>query len=67
MSLEYMAMSPSILRGPIADPAISLLLNKELLAQIKVRQLDMEIQQARQYMDMLKMQRDMLAEQYKVK
>lgn len=55
------------IRGPIADPVLSLLLNKELLAQIKFRQLEMEIQQAQQYMDMLNLEKEMLAKQYKIK
>jgi transcription initiation factor IIF auxiliary subunit len=56
-----------LLRGPVADPAISMLLRKEHLAVLKVRQLEMQIQQVEQHIEMLKMQRDLLAEEYDIK
>lgn len=55
------------LRGPIADPALSMLLKKELLAQIKYRALEMEVQHLQRQMDMLKLQMDMLAKEYNIR
>lgn len=55
------------IRGPIADPAISLLLKREQLAQIKYRQLEMEIQQVQQYIEVLKVQKEMLAKEFNIK
>lgn len=57
-------MHVELLRGPIADPAISFLLDKKWLALIKIRQLEVEIQQAQQYIETLNMQKEMLQKQY---
>jgi len=55
------------IRGPIADPAISLLLRRDLLAQIKYRQLEMEILQVKQYIEVLEVQREMLAKEFNIR
>ncbi len=62
----YRHINPDILRGPVADPLIEMLLPRELLAQIKVRAIDMQIQQLEMQMDMLKLQKDLLAKEYKI-
>jgi hypothetical protein len=60
-----------LLRGPVADPAISILLKREDLAVLKVHQLDMEIQKletaierTQGHIRMLHTQRDMLIREY---
>lgn len=55
------------IRGPIADPAISLLLRRDLLAQIKYRQLEMEILQVKQYIEVLEVQKEMLAKEFNIR
>lgn len=55
------------IRGPVADPAISLLLRRDLLAQIKYRQLEMEIMQVQQYIEVLEVQKDMLAKEFDIR
>jgi hypothetical protein len=55
------------LRGPVADPAISMLLKKELLAQIKYRAFQVEIQQLEQQIGVLKLQMEMLQQEYKIR
>lgn len=55
------------IRGPIADPAISLLLRRDLLAQIKYRQLEMEIMQVKQYIEVLEVQKEMLAKEFNIR
>ncbi|MBN1136215.1 MAG: hypothetical protein JXM73_06505 [Anaerolineae bacterium] len=55
------------LRGPVADPAITMLLRKDLLAQIKFRALQMEMQQLEQQVAIVKLQMDMLAKEYKIR
>lgn len=52
--------------GYAADPAIEILLPKDMLAQIKIRKLDVAIQELQSAVEMLDMQRDMLRKQYKV-
>ena len=52
--------------GYSADPAIEILLPKEMLAQIKIRKLDAAIQELQTNIEMLDMQRDMLRKQYRV-
>jgi hypothetical protein len=55
------------LRGPVADPAISMLLRKDLLAQIKYRALEMEAQQLEQQVAVIRLQMDMLKQEYKMR
>ncbi len=50
--------------GYAADPAIEILLPKEMLAQIKIRKIDMAIRELEANMEVLKMQKEMLAKQY---
>jgi len=56
------------IRGPIADPGpeIFSLLTKEQIAQIKVRQFDQQITQLESHIEILKMTRSALAQEYKV-
>ena len=53
--------------GYAADPAIEILLPKDMLARIKVHKLDMAISELKVTMENLKMQRDMLAKEYKIR
>lgn len=53
--------------GYAADPAIDILLDKSKLAQIRIRKLDMLIQELNQQIELLDMERDMLRNEYKVK
>lgn len=53
--------------GYAADPAIEILLPKEMLAQIKIRKIDMAIKELQSNMDVLTMQREMLAKEYKIR
>lgn len=62
----YRHINPDILRGPVADPMIEMLLPRELLARIKVKALDMQIQQIEMQVDMLKLQKDLLVQEYKL-
>jgi len=50
--------------GYAADPAIEILLPKELLAQIKVRKIDIAIRELESVIEVLNMQKDMLTKQY---
>ena len=52
--------------GYAADPAIEILLPKDMLARIKIQQIDTAINELRLTMENLTMQRDMLAEEYKI-
>ena len=52
--------------GYAADPAIEILLPKDMLAQIKIAKLDAAIRELQSTIEMLDMQRDMLRKQYKV-
>ena len=53
--------------GYAADPAIDILLDKSKLAQLKVRQLEIVINELQTQMDMAKMEMNMLKEEYKLK
>lgn len=67
MALEIDAQAyATILRGPIADPGpeMLMLLPKEQIAQIKLRQLDMQIKVIEAHVELLQMQRDALAKEY---
>jgi transcription initiation factor IIF auxiliary subunit len=57
---------PPQLLGYAADPAIEMLLPKDMLAQIKIRKIDSAIKEYQSAIDLLNMQRDMLAKEYKV-
>jgi hypothetical protein len=50
--------------GYAADPAIELLLPKDMLARIKIQKIDMAINELQSEMDVLKVQREMLAKEY---
>jgi hypothetical protein len=64
---EASVISPALLKGPVADPAISMLLRKELLAQIKYQYLEMEALQLEQQIKVLRMQMEMLAKEYRIR
>jgi len=53
--------------GYAADPAIDILLDKAKLAQIRIRKLDMLINELNQQIELLDMERDMLRNEYKIK
>jgi|COG998Drversion2_1049125.scaffolds.fasta_scaffold646083_1 hypothetical protein len=53
--------------GYAADPGIDILLDKAKLAQIRIRKLDMLINELNQHIELLDMERDMLREEYKIK
>ncbi len=53
--------------GYAADPAIDILLDKSLLAQLRVRKLDMAIGDLKSQMELLQLERGMLAKEYKIK
>lgn len=65
------AVDPSLLqyavRGPVADPGPMLLLDKAKLAQIKIRQIDMVVMDLERQVEFLKLERDMLKEEYRIK
>ena len=50
--------------GYAADPAIEILLPKEMLWQIKVRKIEVAIRELESQIEILNMQRDMLQRQY---
>ncbi len=52
---------------PTGDPAIGHLIPKEELVKIKVKELDMTINQITHQIDLIKMQRDLLVKEYKLK
>lgn len=53
--------------GYAADPAIDILLDKALLAQLRVRKLDIAIADLKSQMELLQLERGMLAREYKIK
>jgi hypothetical protein len=53
-------------RGPIADPSPLQLLDKDELAKIKVCKLDRAIDDLNREIDFIKMERDLLKQQYKI-
>ena len=50
--------------GYAADPATEILLDKKLIAQIKIRQLEMVIQTLESQLELVNMERDMLLKEY---
>jgi len=66
LSPAYRRLTPEIIQGPVADPVMEIMLPKELLAQIKYRKLDMLIQQLEMEKEILVMQKEMLAKEYKI-
>lgn len=62
----YRRINPEILRGPVADPIPEMLLPRELLAQIKVKKLDMQIQQLQAQIEMLDLEKEFLVKEYKI-
>jgi len=54
-------------RGPVADPAPWYLLDKAKLAQLKVRNIDGVIVELEKQIDSLKLERDLLKQEYKIK
>lgn len=50
--------------GYVADPGIEILLDKELIAQIIIRQLELVIQDLEAQLELVVMQRDMLTKEY---
>lgn len=53
--------------GWAADPAIDILLDKSKIAQIKVAELDARVRDLEMNLDLIKMTRDAIKEQYKIK
>ena len=49
------------------DPAIGPLIPKEELVKIRIKELDMTISQITHQIDLIRMQRDLLAREYKIK
>lgn len=64
--IQETASSYINMRGPVADPIPFWILDKSKLARLKIRQLDMEIADREKQIEFLKLERDMLAEEYKV-
>lgn len=52
--------------GFAADPALEILLPKDLLARIKILKIDQEIRDLNQTRSLLKTQREMLAREYNI-
>lgn len=55
------------LRGPVADPQPWILLDKPSLARLKIQRLDTAISEMQKEMDSLKLERDLLKREYKIK
>lgn len=55
------------LRGPVADPQPWILLDKPSLARLKIHRLETAISEMQKEMDSLKLERDLLKREYKVK
>ena len=53
--------------GLVADPGPDILLNKDLLARLKVQILDLEIIELKNQIKLAESYKDMLREQYKMK
>lgn len=64
--VQETASSYISLRGPVADPIPFWILDKSKLAKLKIRQLDMEIAEREKQIEFLKLERELLAEEYKV-
>jgi|GEM_PF-2179687 hypothetical protein len=54
-------------RGPVADPAPWYLLDKAKLAKLKVHQIETAIMELERQIEFLKLERDLLKEEYKLK
>jgi len=53
--------------GYAADPAIDILLDKGKIAEIKVKELDLAINELQQTLEIAKFTRNAIAEQYKIR
>ncbi len=53
--------------GYVSDPSIDILLDKTRIAQIKIRELDASIRNMETNLEIVRMTRDALSEQYKIK
>ena len=53
--------------GYASDPAIDMLLDKSKIAEIKVRELDLTIRELEQNLELVKVTRGAIAEQYKIR
>lgn len=53
--------------GDFGDPAPEFFLRKEDLAKIKVKELDIAITQITEFLDLTRMERDMLAKEYNIR
>lgn len=60
------AASLATLKGPVADPIPFWISDKAKLAKLKVRQLDMQIAEYEKQIEYLKLERELLAEEYKI-
>lgn len=54
-------------RGPVADPAPWYLLDKAKLARLKIHQIEAAITELEKQIDSLKLERDLLKEEYNIK
>jgi len=55
------------IRGPVADPAPWYLLDKAKLARLKIHQIEVAITELEKQIDSLKLERDLLKEEYKIR
>jgi len=62
----YRRRFPDFPWGPQGDPGPDIFLPKDLLAQIKVKALEMQIRQLEMQMDMLRLEKDLLVKEYKL-
>ncbi|UCE73242.1 MAG: hypothetical protein JSV56_09420 [Methanomassiliicoccales archaeon] len=58
---------PGHLRGPIADPAPWHILDKVRVAKLKISKLDMAITELENQIEFLKLEKDLLKEEYNIK
>jgi hypothetical protein len=64
--MQETASSYINIRGPVADPIPFWIMDKSRLAKLKIRQIDLDIAERERQIDFLKLERDLLAEEYKV-
>lgn len=53
--------------GYVADPSLEILLDKSLIAQIKIRQIELVISGLEAQLDLARMQHEMLTKEYRSK
>lgn len=62
--MQHLPESIAARLGYAADPAIEILLPKDMLAQIKIRKLEMAIKQLEADIQLMEMQKEMLTKEY---